>query len=82
MFLRCHVQVETSGSPGETAPLSFTLSTPQDTPEFCSRILTSPDLVSYVNDNFIAWGGDVQQSDAFQVGGRTYDCVREYHAHF
>lgn len=40
---------------------------PQDTPSFCSQVLTSPDLVTYINDHFVCWGGDVQQPDAFQV---------------
>ena len=40
---------------------------PQDTPSFCSQVLCSPDLVTYINDHFVCWGGDVQQPDAFQV---------------
>ncbi|GAX73327.1 hypothetical protein CEUSTIGMA_g781.t1 [Chlamydomonas eustigma] len=42
----------------------------QDTPNFCSNVLSSPELVSYVNDNFLCWGGNVQHSDAFQLSQR------------
>ncbi len=40
---------------------------PQDTDAFCRGVLTSPDVVDYVNANFVSWAGDVTASDAFVV---------------
>lgn len=42
----------------------------QDTDSFCSEVLCSPDVVSYVNENFVSWGGDVRFSDAFHISNR------------
>ncbi|KAG2436792.1 hypothetical protein HXX76_006316 [Chlamydomonas incerta] len=37
----------------------------EDTDKFCRQVLTSPDVVDYINANFVSWGGDVSYSDAF-----------------
>jgi FAS-associated factor 2 len=51
----------------------------QDTKHFCAEVLIAPDLVSYINEHFISWGGNVQFSDAFLLARRvdvtTYPCV-------
>lgn len=44
---------------------------PQDTDRFCADVLCAPEMVSYANQNFVAWGGDVRYADAFQVGQAT-----------
>lgn len=39
----------------------------QDTSRFCRETLCHPDVVSYVNQTFLCWGGDVRMSDACRV---------------
>uniref|UniRef100_A0A7I4B3X2 UBX domain-containing protein n=1 Tax=Physcomitrium patens TaxID=3218 RepID=A0A7I4B3X2_PHYPA len=38
-----------------------------NTPLFCERTLCSDSIVQFVNENFVAWGGDVRESDGFQM---------------
>lgn len=38
-----------------------------NTPFFCERTLCSEAVVRFVNDNFLAWGGDVRTSEGFQM---------------
>jgi len=51
----------------------------ENTGTFVRSVLTSPDVVAYVNENFVSWGGDVRQPDAFGLSGRlnisTYPAV-------
>ena len=37
------------------------------TDNFCRNILCNDEFVSYVNENFIVWGGDVDQRDAYMT---------------
>ncbi|GIL47879.1 hypothetical protein Vafri_4512 [Volvox africanus] len=43
----------------------------EDTDLFCRTVLTCPDVVDYVNTNFMSWGGDVTASDAFVLSQQT-----------
>jgi len=38
--------------------------THQESELFCSQVLTAPEVTSYVNENFVAWGGCVRDGDA------------------
>lgn len=38
-----------------------------NTPGFCERTLCSEPVVQFVNENFVAWGGDVRTSEGFQM---------------
>ncbi|XP_024384092.1 plant UBX domain-containing protein 10 isoform X1 [Physcomitrium patens] len=38
-----------------------------NTPLFCERTLCSEPVVQFVNENFVAWGGDVRESEGFQM---------------
>ena len=38
--------------------------THQESELFCSQVLTAPEVTSYVNENFVAWGGCVRNGDA------------------
>ncbi|KAG0566620.1 hypothetical protein M758_7G066100 [Ceratodon purpureus] len=38
-----------------------------NTPLFCERTLCSEPVVQFVNENFVAWGGDVRSSEGFQM---------------
>lgn len=38
-----------------------------NTPVFCERTLCSEPVVRFVNENFVAWGGDVRTSEGFQM---------------
>lgn len=38
-----------------------------NTPLFCERTLCSEPVVQFVNENFVAWGGDVRTSEGFQM---------------
>lgn len=38
-----------------------------NTPSFCERTLCSEPVVQFVNENFVAWGGDVRTSEGFQM---------------
>ncbi|KAG1676923.1 hypothetical protein FOA52_014799 [Chlamydomonas sp. UWO 241] len=42
----------------------------QDSDTFCSEVLTNPELVTYINEHFVSWGGDVRHTDAFQLSHR------------
>lgn len=42
----------------------------QDTERFCRDVLCNPEVVDFVNQNFVSWGGEVTQSDAFLLSGR------------
>lgn len=39
----------------------------QDTNSFCRDVICDPDVVQYVNDSFVSWGGDIRRPDAFMV---------------
>lgn len=39
----------------------------QDTAKFCSEVLTAPEIVEFVNHNFVSWGGDIRYSDPYLV---------------
>jgi hypothetical protein len=41
----------------------------QETPAFCRRTLCAPAVVEYLRDNYLVWGGDIRQRDAFQLSG-------------
>ncbi|GIM16288.1 hypothetical protein Vretimale_18946 [Volvox reticuliferus] len=43
----------------------------EDTDVFCRTVLTCPDVVDYINANFVSWGGDVTASDAFVLSQQT-----------
>lgn len=51
----------------------------EDTDAFVSGVLCSREVVEYVSQQFVAWGGDVTQPDAFALAGRlnvsTYPAV-------
>jgi FAS-associated factor 2 len=38
-----------------------------NTPPFCERSLCNEHVVQFVNENFVAWGGDVRTSEGFQM---------------
>lgn len=44
----------------------------EDTDAFCRGVLTSPDVVDYVNANFVSWAGDVTASDAFVLSQKPF----------
>ncbi|EFN56883.1 hypothetical protein CHLNCDRAFT_144534 [Chlorella variabilis] len=39
----------------------------QDTDAYCHDTLCAPELVAYVNQHFLCWGGDLRRSDAFRL---------------
>ncbi|XP_009788366.1 plant UBX domain-containing protein 10-like [Nicotiana tabacum] len=39
----------------------------QDTPVFCERTLCNEDLVAFINENFVAWGGSIRASEGFKM---------------
>lgn len=41
----------------------------QETPDFCRRTLCAPEVVDYLRENYVVWGGDIRQPDAFQLSG-------------
>eukprot|EP00775_Hariotina_reticulata_P005536 gene5536-5772_t len=51
----------------------------ENTGAYVRNVLTSPEVVEYVNEHFVSWGGDVRQPDAFGLSGRlnisTYPAV-------
>jgi hypothetical protein len=49
------------------APTHPAPETPQDTYAFCRNVLCAPEVLSHVEEQFVAWGGDVRRSDAFSV---------------
>lgn len=50
-----------------------------DTDSYVREVLCSPSVVSYVNEHFVCWGGDIRRPDAFNLSTRlnisTYPCV-------
>lgn len=40
----------------------------QDTARFCRETLCNSELVSYIDQTFLSWGGNVHSADAYQVG--------------
>ncbi|KAJ8764857.1 hypothetical protein K2173_010322 [Erythroxylum novogranatense] len=38
-----------------------------DTPAFCERTLCSEVLTAFVNENFVAWGGNIRGSEGFKM---------------
>lgn len=38
----------------------------QDTDAFCRGTLCNPAFAAFVNEHFVAWGGDLRSSDAFR----------------
>lgn len=38
-----------------------------DTPLFCERTLCSEALAAFVNENFVAWGGNIRASEGFKM---------------
>ena len=42
----------------------------QDTRQFCQGTLCDPEVVSYLNEECLAWGGDVSNSNAWRVSLR------------
>eukprot|EP00878_Enallax_costatus_P020517 GHUV01021694.1.p1 GENE.GHUV01021694.1~~GHUV01021694.1.p1 ORF type:complete len:366 (+),score=105.27 GHUV01021694.1:665-1762(+) len=51
----------------------------EDTDSYVSNVLCSSQVVDYVNQQFLCWGGDVRKPDAFNLSGRlnisTYPSV-------
>lgn len=51
----------------------------EDTDNYVRNVLCSPEVVDYINQQFVCWGGDVRKPDAFNLSGRlnisTYPCV-------
>lgn len=51
----------------------------EDTDSYVRNVLCSSELVDYVNQQFVCWGGDVRKPDAFNLSGRlsisTYPCI-------
>ncbi|GLC37053.1 hypothetical protein PLESTB_001396700 [Pleodorina starrii] len=43
----------------------------ENTDVFCRTVLTCPDVVDYINANFVSWGGDVTAGDAFVLSQQT-----------
>ena len=46
---------------------------------FCAQVLADPTMTAYVNQNFVAWGGNVRDGDAFSLSAGLkptgYPCV-------
>ncbi|XP_059309224.1 plant UBX domain-containing protein 10-like [Lycium ferocissimum] len=38
-----------------------------DTPVFCERTLCNEDLVAFINENFVSWGGSIRASEGFKM---------------
>ena len=41
----------------------------EDTPGFCRQTLTADNLVSFINDNLLVWGGSIHHPDAYATSG-------------
>lgn len=39
-----------------------------NTPLFCEQTLCNEAVVAFINENFIAWGGDVHSAEGYQMG--------------
>eukprot|EP00210_Caulerpa_lentillifera_P002127 g2041.t1 len=48
----------------------------EDTDEFCQQVLASSDVIAFLNQHFICWGGSIDRSPAFvlatNLGATTY----------
>eukprot|EP00803_Ostreobium_quekettii_P004019 evm.model.scf_1445.8 EVM.evm.TU.scf_1445.8 scf_1445:36489-40615(+) len=48
----------------------------EDTDSFCREVLCAPEVIAFLSENFVCWGGDVRQSEAFKLaaslGATTY----------
>ncbi|GBF99613.1 hypothetical protein Rsub_12292 [Raphidocelis subcapitata] len=44
----------------------------EDTETFCRSVLCSPEVLSYVGEQFVAWGGDIRRADAFTLSSRLH----------
>jgi FAS-associated factor 2 len=46
---------------------------------FCAQVLADPTVTAYVNENFVAWGGNVRDGDAYSLSTglkpTAYPCV-------
>lgn len=51
---------------GGTSTAWYCLVLLQDTDAYCHDTLCAPELVAYVNQHFLCWGGDLRRSDAFR----------------
>jgi hypothetical protein len=51
----------------------------EDTDAFAREVLCCPEVVAYVDEHFVAWGGSIRAPDAFSLSGRlnvsTYPCI-------
>ena len=56
---RRNVAISSSASFSAVFPL-------QDTDAFCRGTLCDPGFAAFVNQHFVAWGGDLRRSDAFR----------------
>jgi len=45
---------------------------------FCREVLSHPDVVNAVNASFVAWGGDVQETDAHLLASRLHPSTFPY----
>jgi hypothetical protein len=39
----------------------------QDSEAFCRNVLSAPEVVEFIDHNFVAWAGDIRSKDAFMV---------------
>jgi len=71
-FIEASIRQATTQAKSEYKFLMVYLHSPehQDTDKFCSDVLGSPELVTYANQHFVSWGGDVRYTDAYQLSGR------------
>lgn len=47
----------------------------QDTDQFCREALTAPDVLAYMGEQYVVWGGDITNPDPYQVLGTWGLCV-------
>ena len=45
---------------------------------FCSQVLASPEVSTFVNDNFIAWGGSLRDGDAHALAAEVNPSAYPY----
>ena len=53
------------------------LSCLQDTDAFCRQVLSSAPVVTFLNQNFVCWGGSIHRTPAFLVCDNTREPVRD-----
>ena len=51
----------------------------QDTERFCSETLCASEVVDYLMDHFVCWGGDIRSSDAYRVTQPFRPLFRQAH---